>query len=127
MSRRSAATAETRRRIIEATRALHNEQGIMATSWDDIAKRARVGIGTVYRHFPSLDELVPACGEISMRNLELPSERDIPQLFTALEGTARVDRLVELTFAIAVHRARRHRARRSPRRADVRDLRTRSE
>jgi AcrR family transcriptional regulator len=28
----------------------------------DIAARAGVALGTVYRHFPSIDELVPACG-----------------------------------------------------------------
>src|SRR5688500_5791576 len=56
MSRRASAVAETRRRIIDATRALHTERGIAATSWDDIAARAGVGVGTVYRHFPSPDD-----------------------------------------------------------------------
>ena len=47
MSRRASAAAQTRRRIIDATRELHTEQGIAATSWDDIAARAGVGVGTV--------------------------------------------------------------------------------
>ena len=67
MSKRAAAAARTRERIVDATRDLHGEQGIAATSWEDIAARAGVGVGTVYRHFPSLDELIPACGEITMR------------------------------------------------------------
>lgn len=52
----------TKRRIVEATIALHREQGVVATSYRDIAQRADVGIGTVYRHFPTLDDLVMACG-----------------------------------------------------------------
>jgi AcrR family transcriptional regulator len=61
MNRRAAASAETRRRILDAAIALHAEKGILGTSWPDIAKRADVALGTVYRHFPSLDQLVPAC------------------------------------------------------------------
>jgi AcrR family transcriptional regulator len=72
MSKRAAAAAETRRRIVAATHALHTEQGVAATSWDDIAERAGVGVGTVYRHFPSLDELIPACGALVMEALALP-------------------------------------------------------
>src|SRR5919204_2649317 len=46
MSRRASAAEQTRRRIIEAARELHVEQGISATSWDAIAARAGVGVGT---------------------------------------------------------------------------------
>ena len=69
---RASAVAQTRERIVAATLELHGEQGIAATSWDDIAARAGVGVGTVYRHFPSLDELIPACGEIAPQSLALP-------------------------------------------------------
>jgi AcrR family transcriptional regulator len=61
MTRRAAANAETRRRIVDAAIALHAEKGILGTSWPDIARRADVALGTVYRHFPGLDQLVPAC------------------------------------------------------------------
>lgn len=98
MSRRAAAAAETRRRIVDATRALHTEQGIAATSWDDIAARAGVGVGTVYRHFPSLDELVPACGELTMQVLALP---DPESVFDGLDVPAeRIERLVGAAFAV---------------------------
>src|SRR5438067_11979435 len=60
MTRRAAANAETRRRIVDAAITLHAEKGVLGTSWPDIAKRADVALGTVYRHFPSLDQLVPA-------------------------------------------------------------------
>jgi len=46
---------------VDAAIALHAEKGVLGTSWPDIAKRADVALGTVYRHFPGVDELVPAC------------------------------------------------------------------
>ncbi len=101
MSRRASAVAETRRRIIDATRALHTEQGIAATSWDDIAARAGVGVGTVYRHFPSPDDLIPACGAAAMEVVALPDPRDAPSLFDGAATPAeRVERLVRHAFAI---------------------------
>ena len=101
MSKRSAAALETRRRIVDATRTLHTEQGIAGTSWDDIAARAGVGVGTVYRHFPTLDELVPACGAVSMEIVALPSVEAAPSLFEGARTQAeRIARLVEIVFGI---------------------------
>ncbi len=101
MSKRAAAVAQTRRRIVDATRELHTEQGIAATSGDDFAARAGVGVGTVYRHFPSLDELIPACGEISMQVIAPPAPQDAPSLFDGADTpAARVERLVREAFAI---------------------------
>jgi AcrR family transcriptional regulator len=101
MTRRASAVAQTRRRIIDATRELHGEQGIAATSWDDIAARAGVGVGTVYRHFPSLDELIPACGDISMQVIALPDPEGVPSLFEDVDPPAeRIERLVREAFAI---------------------------
>jgi AcrR family transcriptional regulator len=96
MTRRASAAAETRRRIVDATLELHGEQGIAATSWDDIAARAGVGVGTVYRHFPSLDELIPACGEITRQRIAPPD----PSLFAGLDRVERLERLVREAFAI---------------------------
>ena len=101
MSKRGAAVAQTRQRIVDATRELHGERGIAATSWDDIAARAGVGVGTVYRHFRSLDELIPACGEVTMQVLGLPDPPTLPELFEAATGPAeRIERLVREVFAI---------------------------
>ena len=69
MSNRSKARDESRQRILDATIQLHTERGILGTSWRDIAERADVAVTTVYNHFPSLDELVPACGELLMQRL----------------------------------------------------------
>jgi AcrR family transcriptional regulator len=101
MSKRAAAVARTRQRIVDATLKLHGEQGIAATSWDDIAARAGVGVGTVYRHFPSLDQLIPACGEITMQVVALPDPATLPALFEhATEPAERIERLVREAFAI---------------------------
>ena len=62
LGRRAESAEETRRRLVQATFELHGEQGIAATSMKQIADRAGVGIGTVYHHFPTLDETVMACG-----------------------------------------------------------------
>jgi len=59
-----------RERILVAARAAFAEQGPDAQI-DDIARRAEVGVGTVYRHFPTKDALV---GEL-MR-LKLTALRD---------------------------------------------------
>jgi AcrR family transcriptional regulator len=101
MSRRASTVAQTRRRIIDATRELHTEQGIAATSWDDIAARAGVGVGTVYRHFRSPDELIPACGEVSMQIAALPDPQSVHSLFEGANAPAeRIERLVSEAFAI---------------------------
>jgi len=59
---RASTAAATRQRIVDATVALHAEHGIAVTSFREVAERADVGIGTVYHHFPTLDDLVSACG-----------------------------------------------------------------
>ncbi|WP_030436018.1 TetR/AcrR family transcriptional regulator [Actinoplanes subtropicus] len=46
-----------RQRIIEAARVVYAERGLAAT-FDDIAHRAGVGIGTVYRRFPTKEALL---------------------------------------------------------------------
>ncbi len=101
MGRRAAAVQETRRRIVEATRELHGMHGIAATSWDDIAARAGVGVGTVYRHFPSADELIPACGAVVSEILALPDPPAAAERFAGLSTPeARLERLVGEAYAI---------------------------
>ncbi|AWB94137.1 TetR/AcrR family transcriptional regulator [Aeromicrobium chenweiae] len=46
-------------KLVEAARAAFREHGAQA-SLDDIAKRAGVGPGTLYRHFPTRDDLIGA-------------------------------------------------------------------
>jgi AcrR family transcriptional regulator len=96
MTRRAAANAETRRRIVDAAIALHAEKGILGTSWPDIARRADVALGTVYRHFPGLDQLVPACtSENALRTR--PPGPDI--LLGLIRPEERVRQFVQELFA----------------------------
>src|ERR1700722_20405069 len=46
-----------RERILEAAKAAFTRQGASA-SLEEIAKQAGVGAGTLYRHFPTRDELI---------------------------------------------------------------------
>jgi AcrR family transcriptional regulator len=48
-----------RERLIQAARVVFREQGYDA-SLDEVAKRAGVGPGTLYRHFPTRDALMDA-------------------------------------------------------------------
>ena len=61
LKRRAEQQDETRRRIVEAAIELHETNPPAATSISDIAKRARVGRVTVYRHFPDEAALFRAC------------------------------------------------------------------
>ena len=99
MDKRKAAVQETQQRIVEATLALHAEKGIFGTSWQDIAHRADVSVGTVYKHFPSLDELVPACGELMYAITRPPSLEDAPRIFAGADSTEeRLGRLISELF-----------------------------
>jgi AcrR family transcriptional regulator len=51
-----------RSKVIEAARAVFAEQGREAQI-DDVARRADVGVGTVYRHFPTKEALIGALVE----------------------------------------------------------------
>src|ERR687895_350393 len=99
MGKRRVAVEETRQRILEATLALHSEKGIFGTSWQDIARRADVSVATVYKHFPSLDELVPACGELMYAITRPPSMEDAPQIFAGARSLEeRLGRLISELF-----------------------------
>ena len=61
--------AETRRRIVDATVALHEEIGPARTTVAEIARRAGVARLTVYNHFPEDADLFAACqGAFLARN-----------------------------------------------------------
>jgi AcrR family transcriptional regulator len=96
MDRRAAASEATRQRVIEAASALHGERGAAATRWADIAERADVALGTVYRYFPGYDELIPACTGYGLATLKPPT----PEIFgRATSVGARVTALVRESFS----------------------------
>ena len=86
MSKRALAREDTRRRIVEATAKLHGERGVFGTSWQDIAKEADVSTATVYAHFPSLDELLPACGALVMVRIRPPARESSSEIIGDAQG-----------------------------------------
>jgi AcrR family transcriptional regulator len=57
---RAAETAARRRRLIEAAVGLAEEGGYDAVQMRDVAARAEVALGTLYRHYSSKDQLLLA-------------------------------------------------------------------
>ena len=95
MNERARAQHETRERIVQATMALHDEQGVAATSFTDVAQRAGIGAATVYRHFPTVDALVAACGVHVWAEMRPPVPELAPAVFEGVLGrSARLLRLV---------------------------------
>ena len=63
-----------RERILEVAREAFTEHGPDATL-DDIARRAEVGPGTLYRHFPTRDALIEAVFRSHVEKLTAAGER----------------------------------------------------
>jgi AcrR family transcriptional regulator len=94
MRKRAEGQDATRERIVEATAALHRQQGVTATSYVQIAERAGVGPATVYRHFPTLGSLVEACGAGVWEEIRPPLPEDASAVFMGLtDRQARLERL----------------------------------
>ena len=53
-------TEERRREIIDAALACFTEAGFLATTMDDIRRRAEASNGSVYHHFKSKEQLAAA-------------------------------------------------------------------
>ncbi len=73
LGKRTALKEQTRHRIVEATFELHGEQGVVATSMQDVADRADVALHTVYRYFPRIDDLVKGCAQRVDEHMAPPS------------------------------------------------------
>jgi AcrR family transcriptional regulator len=83
-----------RDRILGAAREAVAEVGVDATM-DDIARRAGVAVGTLYRHFPAKDDLLVAVMDDSMEQIAAVTEQALADvdggapLGTALGGLFR--------------------------------------
>ena len=84
---RAEAEAETRRRIVDATIALHSLVGGPATTVTAIAARAGVSRLTVYRHFPDDHALLAACTSTYLADHPPP---DFPAWATIAEPVERL-------------------------------------
>jgi AcrR family transcriptional regulator len=75
LGKRAQLAEATRRRIVDAIVQLHAERGAAATTAADIAARADVAAATVTRYFPSVDDMVQACGAHLRMMVPLPTAR----------------------------------------------------
>lgn len=87
--------ARNRARLLEAADKLFATEGLVVTL-KDVARHAGVGVGTVYRHFPTKDDLVAALFAEQL-NHEIERARETVEhedawhaLVQYLEGTMRV-------------------------------------
>ncbi len=91
---------ETRQRIVEAAIELHQTIGPRATGVSDVARRAKVGRVTVYRHFPDELSLARACSGQYFERHPAPD----PERWLAIQDPH--ERLrAALTDVYAYHRA----------------------
>jgi AcrR family transcriptional regulator len=73
--RKARVDAESNRlRLLEAAKAVFAEK-VASASLEEIARAAGVGIGTLYRHFPSRDALIEAVYRNEVEQLALAAER----------------------------------------------------
>lgn len=85
MGKRADAMARTREAIVAAARELHTERGLTATRWEDIGQRAGVSTATVYRHFPTTADLVPACARTVFDLIRPPTLEQAAATFGTLD------------------------------------------
>jgi AcrR family transcriptional regulator len=88
-------------RIVEVAREVFREQGYDA-SLDEVAKRAGVGAGTLYRHFPTRDALLDAIMQTWVLRVTEATEKALVH-----EGSPRellVDWFEEYVRLISVHK-----------------------
>lgn len=72
LGKRADAVAATRRRIVDAALELYQEQGVAATTMQEVARRADVAPGTVANHFGSADAIAAEAGQRLLTDLRLP-------------------------------------------------------
>jgi AcrR family transcriptional regulator len=97
MGARADAVAETKTRIVAAAMDLHAKRGVQGTRWEEIAEQAGISVATMYRHFPSLKELVPACARTVFDLIAPLTVEQATAKYAKLDDTA--DRLAFLVRA----------------------------
>lgn len=95
---RQAAAEETQRRIVRATAELHAEHGAMGTTHAMIAERAGVSLPTVYKYFPTRNDLIPHCTGLVFG--ESPVRLDASALDGHPEAPARLRAIARRAFAL---------------------------
>src|SRR2546421_3900787 len=96
MARRAELISGTRERIIDAAVRLHGRQGITQTSWAEIGVASHVSTATVYRHFPTLEDLIPACAQAAFAaGARLPAADELASLFSGMASpTEKLEKVI---------------------------------
>jgi AcrR family transcriptional regulator len=94
MDARAAGTEATRASIIEAAMRLHASRGMRRTTWPAIAHEADLSPATVYRHFPTASDLVPACARMVFDLVRPPTPAEAAVQFATMDDAA--DRFAHL-------------------------------
>lgn len=71
-------SSKTKRRIYEVAVSLLLEKGFQATTLSDIAEAAEVSTGTLYRYYPSKDDILMEIGRDSVERMKAFAQ-DIPE------------------------------------------------
>ncbi len=96
LGKRAEAKEQTRDRILRATMQVHDEKGVAPTTFADVAARAGVGQATVSRYFPTIGDLVQACGQHVWMEMRPPVPDMAKDVFAGVAGLdARLEKLVE--------------------------------
>src|SRR4051794_21026483 len=91
----------TRERIVESTLQLHHDQGIVATTYPQIAQAAGIPLETVQSYFPTQDDLIKGCGSHVLEGLRIPPPDRAPDVFEyATSNADRIRLLVETLFTV---------------------------
>jgi len=93
---RAESEAQTRQRITEAAVELHGSVGPARTTISAVADRAGVQRGTVYRHFPTEEDLFAACSSHWRAQHPLP---DLSAWATIADPTERLCAALRETYA----------------------------
>jgi AcrR family transcriptional regulator len=77
-----------RERVLTAARAVFGEQGREAQI-DDVARRAAVGVGTVYRHFPTKEALLEAIAVDAFERIVVIARENLAEVADPWEALTR--------------------------------------
>jgi AcrR family transcriptional regulator len=100
-----------RERILKAAGKVFSEQGRDA-QMDDVARRAKVGVGTVYRHFPTKEALIEELASDRLRELAawvregLREDRDPWDAFVDVLWRAGELHAADRTLSTVIHEAK---------------------
>jgi len=100
---RLAAAEATRERLVRATAALHAEHGALGTTHEMIAQRAGVSLPTVYKYFPTRNDLIPHCTGLVMS--EAPVQLDAAVFAAQDDVPSRLRALARRAFELHAYAA----------------------